>query len=39
MEPPYWYYPVRQTLAAVLLEGGQAGGGGAGVPGEPDGRA
>ena len=23
MEPPYWYYPVRQTLAAVLLESGQ----------------
>ena len=23
MEPPYWYYPVRQTLAAVLLEAGQ----------------
>ncbi|WP_349371671.1 hypothetical protein [Salinarimonas sp.] len=20
MEPPYWYYPVRQTLGAVLLE-------------------
>ena len=20
MEPPYWYYPVRQTLAAVLLQ-------------------
>lgn len=19
MEPPYWYYPVRQTLGAVLL--------------------
>lgn len=24
MEPPYWYYPVRQTLAAVLLEDGKA---------------
>jgi len=24
MEPPYWYYPVRQTLGAVLLEDGQA---------------
>ena len=23
MEPPYWYYPVRQTLAAVLLEAGR----------------
>jgi hypothetical protein len=23
MEPPYWYYPVRQTLAAVLLEDGK----------------
>jgi predicted Zn-dependent protease len=23
MEPPYWYYPVRQTLAAVLLEAGK----------------
>ncbi|WP_370312075.1 hypothetical protein [Sagittula sp.] len=22
MEPPYWYYPVRQTLGAVLLEAG-----------------
>jgi hypothetical protein len=20
MEPPYWYYPVRQTLGAVLLQ-------------------
>jgi hypothetical protein len=20
MEPPYWYYPVRQTLGAILLE-------------------
>lgn len=25
MEPPYWYYPVRQTLGAVLLEQGRAG--------------
>ena len=24
MEPPYWYYPVRQTLAAALLEAGRA---------------
>jgi predicted Zn-dependent protease len=24
MEPPYWYYPVRQTLAAVLLQQGRA---------------
>ncbi|HEX6015010.1 MAG TPA: hypothetical protein VFY87_25080 [Geminicoccaceae bacterium] len=24
MEPPYWYYPVRQTLGAVLLEDGKA---------------
>ena len=23
MEPPFWYYPVRQTLAAVLLESGK----------------
>lgn len=23
MEPPYWYYPVRQTLAAVQLEDGK----------------
>lgn len=23
-EPPYWYYPVEQTLAAVLLEAGEA---------------
>ena len=23
-EPPYWYYPVRQTLGAVLLQGGEA---------------
>ena len=23
MEPPYWYYPVRQTLGAVLLEAGE----------------
>ena len=22
-EPPFWYYPVRQTLAAVLLESGR----------------
>jgi tetratricopeptide (TPR) repeat protein len=24
MEPPYWYYPVRQTLGAVLLQAGRA---------------
>jgi tetratricopeptide (TPR) repeat protein len=24
MEPPYWYYPVRQSLGAVLLEQGKA---------------
>ncbi len=24
MEPPYWYYPVRQSLGAALLEAGQA---------------
>ena len=24
MEPPYWYYPVRQTLGAVLLLKGNA---------------
>jgi tetratricopeptide (TPR) repeat protein len=23
MEPPYWYYPVRQSLGAALLQGGQ----------------
>jgi tetratricopeptide (TPR) repeat protein len=23
MEPPYWYYPVRQSLAAALLQAGQ----------------
>jgi tetratricopeptide (TPR) repeat protein len=23
MEPPFWYYPVRQTLAAVLLQAGR----------------
>jgi tetratricopeptide (TPR) repeat protein len=23
MEPPYWYYPVRQTFAAVLLQAGR----------------
>jgi tetratricopeptide (TPR) repeat protein len=23
MEPPYWYYPVRQSLAAVLLQAGR----------------
>jgi tetratricopeptide (TPR) repeat protein len=22
MEPPYWYYPVRQTLAAALMQAG-----------------
>lgn len=24
MEPPYWYYPVRQSLGAALLQAGQA---------------
>jgi tetratricopeptide (TPR) repeat protein len=24
MEPPYWYYPVRQSLGAALLEAGRA---------------
>ncbi|NVK62119.1 MAG: hypothetical protein HWE37_18835 [Rhodobacteraceae bacterium] len=24
MEPPYWYYPVRQTLGAVRLQAGDA---------------
>lgn len=24
MEPPYWYYPVRQSLGAARLEAGQA---------------
>lgn len=24
MEPPYWYYPIKQTLAATLLKDGQA---------------
>lgn len=24
MEPPYWYYPVRQTLGAVLLQQGRS---------------
>jgi tetratricopeptide (TPR) repeat protein len=28
MEPPYWYYPVRQTLGAVLLQAGDADGAG-----------
>ena len=23
MEPPYWYYPVRQSLAAALLQPGR----------------
>ncbi len=23
MEPPYWYYPIRQTLATVLLQAGR----------------
>jgi tetratricopeptide (TPR) repeat protein len=22
-EPPYWYYPIRQSLAAALLQGGR----------------
>ncbi|MEE2778702.1 MAG: hypothetical protein VYE73_18285 [Acidobacteriota bacterium] len=25
MEPPYWYYPVRQTLGRALLDAGRAG--------------
>jgi len=24
MEPPYWYYPVRQSLGAALLKNGKA---------------
>ena len=24
MEPPYWYYPVRQSLGAALLLAGRA---------------
>ncbi|MEL7487273.1 MAG: tetratricopeptide repeat protein, partial [Pseudomonadota bacterium] len=24
MEPPYWYYPVKQTLGAALLKNGEA---------------
>jgi tetratricopeptide (TPR) repeat protein len=24
MEPPYWYYPVRQSLGAALLQAGRA---------------
>ena len=24
MEPPYWYYPVRQSLGAALLKAGRA---------------
>ena len=39
MEPPYWYYPVRQTLAAVLLEDGRPDDAVRRVPGEPDGGA
>ena len=31
-EPPYWYYPVRQSLGAVLLQAGHAGGSGRHVP-------
>jgi Tfp pilus assembly protein PilF len=23
MEPPYWYYPVRQSLAVALMEAGR----------------
>jgi tetratricopeptide (TPR) repeat protein len=23
-EPPYWYYPAKQTLAAMVLEAGDA---------------
>ena len=25
MEPPYWYYPVRQSLGAALLKSGRSG--------------
>ena len=25
MEPPFWYYPVRQSLGAALLKSGQSG--------------
>jgi tetratricopeptide (TPR) repeat protein len=25
MEPPFWYYPIRHSLGAVLLEAGRAG--------------
>ena len=31
-EPPYWYYPVRQSLGAALLQAGQARRGGRAVP-------
>ena len=24
-EPPYWYYPVRQSLAAALMQAGRLG--------------
>ena len=24
MEPPYWYYPVQQSLGAALLQAGRA---------------
>jgi Tfp pilus assembly protein PilF len=24
MEPPFWYYPVRQSLGAALLQAGKA---------------
>ena len=33
MEPPYWYYPVRQSLGAVLLAQGRRRRGGRGVRG------
>ena len=23
MEPPYWYYPVRQSLAVALMQAGR----------------
>ena len=32
MEPPYWYYPVRQSLGAALLKTGPSGRSGEGVP-------
>ena len=34
-EPPHWYYPVRQSLGAVLLRLGKSRGRGRRVPGHP----